>query len=107
MADLIEVKVPDIGDFEDVPIIDFVQYVQAGAVKAALTGPDASLPVLSEAAPFSRTASFPQGQVSVRDVAGLRQALEAGTAAIGIVVGQRPGKSRRRRILGAKYSAIE
>ena len=56
---------------EDVPIIDFVQYVQAGAVKAALTGADASLPVLSEAAPFSRTASFPQGQVSVRDVAGL------------------------------------
>ncbi len=56
---------------EDVPIIDFVQYVQASAVKAALTGADASLPVLSEAAPFSRTASFPQGQVSVRDVAGL------------------------------------
>ncbi|QIG41947.1 bifunctional metallophosphatase/5'-nucleotidase [Nocardioides anomalus] len=56
---------------EDVPIIDFVQYVQAGAVKAALTGADATLPVLSEAAPFSRTASFPQGQVSVRDVAGL------------------------------------
>ena len=56
---------------EDVPIIDFVQYVQAGAVKAALTGADANLPVLSEAAPFSRTASFPQGQVSVRDVAGL------------------------------------
>ena len=56
---------------EDVPIIDFVQYVQARAVKAALTGADASLPVLSEAAPFSRTASFPQGQVSVRDVAGL------------------------------------
>jgi len=56
---------------EDVPIIDFIQYVQAGAVKAALTGADATLPVLSEAAPFSRTASFPQGEVSVRDVAGL------------------------------------
>jgi 2',3'-cyclic-nucleotide 2'-phosphodiesterase / 3'-nucleotidase len=56
---------------EDAPIIDFVQYVQAGAVKAALTGTDAALPVLSEAAPFNRSASFPQGQVSVRDVAGL------------------------------------
>jgi 2',3'-cyclic-nucleotide 2'-phosphodiesterase/3'-nucleotidase len=56
---------------EDVPIIDFIQYVQAGAVKAALTGSDASLPVLSEAAPFNRSASFPAGQVSVRDVAGL------------------------------------
>jgi 2',3'-cyclic-nucleotide 2'-phosphodiesterase / 3'-nucleotidase len=56
---------------EDVPIIDFVQYVQAQAVKAGLTGADAALPVLSIAAPFSRTASFPAGQVSVRDVAGL------------------------------------
>ena len=56
---------------EDVPIIDFVQYVQAKAVKAGLTGADAALPVLSIAAPFSRTASFPAGQVSVRDVAGL------------------------------------
>jgi 2',3'-cyclic-nucleotide 2'-phosphodiesterase/3'-nucleotidase len=56
---------------EDVPIIDFVQYVQAGAVKAGLTGADASLPVLSIAAPFNRQASFPSGQVTVRDVAGL------------------------------------
>ncbi len=56
---------------EDVPIIDFVQYVQGQAVKAGLTGADAALPVLSIAAPFSRTASFPAGEVSVRDVAGL------------------------------------
>ncbi|KRE96332.1 multifunctional 2',3'-cyclic-nucleotide 2'-phosphodiesterase/5'-nucleotidase/3'-nucleotidase [Nocardioides sp. Soil774] len=56
---------------EDVPIIDFVQYVQAGAVKAALSGADASLPVLSIAAPFNRGASFPAGEVTVRDVAGL------------------------------------
>jgi len=56
---------------EDTKIIDFIQYVQAGAVKAALTGSDASLPVLSEAAPFNRSASFPQGQVTIRDVAGL------------------------------------
>jgi 2',3'-cyclic-nucleotide 2'-phosphodiesterase / 3'-nucleotidase len=56
---------------EDVPIIDFIQFVQAGAVKAALSGSDAALPVLSEAAPFNRSASFPAGPVSVRDVAGL------------------------------------
>lgn len=56
---------------EDVPIIDFVNYVQADAVKAGLTGAAASLPVLSIAAPFSRSASFPAGEVSVRDVAGL------------------------------------
>jgi 2',3'-cyclic-nucleotide 2'-phosphodiesterase / 3'-nucleotidase len=56
---------------EDVPIIDFVNYVQAGAVKQGLTGADASLPVLSIAAPFNRSASFPSGDVSRRDVAGL------------------------------------
>ena len=56
---------------EDVPIIDFVQYVQADAVKAGLTGADAALPVLSIAAPFNRAASFPAGQVTIRDVAGL------------------------------------
>ncbi|MGK2875099.1 MAG: bifunctional metallophosphatase/5'-nucleotidase [Nocardioides sp.] len=56
---------------EDVPIIDFVNYVQADAVKAGLTGEAAALPVLSIAAPFNRSASFPAGDVTVRDVAGL------------------------------------
>lgn len=56
---------------EDVPIIDFVNYVQADAVKAGLTGDAAALPVLSIAAPFNRSASFPAGDVTVRDVAGL------------------------------------
>lgn len=56
---------------EDVPIIDFVNYVQADAVKAGLSGDAASLPVLSIAAPFNRAASFPAGDVTVRDVAGL------------------------------------
>ncbi|WP_395695728.1 bifunctional metallophosphatase/5'-nucleotidase [Nocardioides sp.] len=56
---------------EDVPIIDFVNHVQADAVKAGLSGSAASLPVLSIAAPFNRQASFPSGQVTVRDVAGL------------------------------------
>ena len=59
---------------EDVPIIDFVNHVQADAVKAALqqvASPAAALPVLSIAAPFNREDSFPAGEVSVRDVAGL------------------------------------
>ncbi len=56
---------------EDVPIIDFVNFVQADAVKAGLTGVDAALPVLSIAAPFNRGASFPAGDVTIRDVAGL------------------------------------
>jgi 2',3'-cyclic-nucleotide 2'-phosphodiesterase/3'-nucleotidase len=56
---------------EDVAIIDFVNYVQADAVKAGLTGADATLPVLSIAAPFNRGASFPAGEVTLRQVAGL------------------------------------
>jgi 2',3'-cyclic-nucleotide 2'-phosphodiesterase/3'-nucleotidase len=56
---------------EDVPIIDFVNFVQADAVKKGLSGADAALPVLSIAAPFNRSASFPAGDVTVRDVAGL------------------------------------
>jgi 2',3'-cyclic-nucleotide 2'-phosphodiesterase/3'-nucleotidase len=57
---------------EDVAAIDFINYVQADAVHRALAGtPDADLAVLSIAAPFNRAASIPQGQVTVRDVAGL------------------------------------
>ena len=58
--------------FEDTAAIDFINHVQAGAVKAALVGtPDRSLPVLSIAAPFNREAAIPAGNVTVRDVAGL------------------------------------
>ncbi|HEY1134173.1 MAG TPA: 5'-nucleotidase C-terminal domain-containing protein [Nocardioides sp.] len=59
------------GVVEDVAVIDFVQHVQAGAVKAGLTGADADLPVLSIAAPFNRSAVFPAGDLTVRDVASL------------------------------------
>ena len=55
---------------EDVPIIDFINYVQADAVKSAL-GAANTLPVLSIAAPFNRSATFPAGDVTLRDVAGL------------------------------------
>jgi 2',3'-cyclic-nucleotide 2'-phosphodiesterase/3'-nucleotidase len=58
--------------YEDTPILDYINKVQTDTVAAALAGtPYASLPVLSIAAPFSRTAVFPQGQVKIKDVAGL------------------------------------
>jgi len=58
--------------YEDTPIIDFIQQVQTETVDAALADTAyADLPVLSIAAPFSRTAVFPAGDVSVRDIAGL------------------------------------
>lgn len=58
--------------YEDTPIIDFIQRVQTDTVDAALEGTQyGDLPVLSIAAPFSRTAVFPAGDVSVRDIASL------------------------------------
>lgn len=58
--------------YEDTPIIDFIGEVQAETVDAALEGGEyADLPVISQASPFSRTASFPQGEVTIRDLAAL------------------------------------
>ncbi|MDV3222950.1 bifunctional metallophosphatase/5'-nucleotidase [Intrasporangium sp.] len=58
--------------YEDTPAMDFINHVQADAVKAALVGtPQESLPVLSIAAPFNKNAAIPAGDVTVRDVAGL------------------------------------
>ncbi|MGY2066212.1 bifunctional metallophosphatase/5'-nucleotidase [Blastococcus sp. SYSU DS0619] len=58
--------------YEDTAILDFIQDVQTDTVAAALEGTDrADLPVLSIAAPFSRDAVFPAGDVTIRDIAGL------------------------------------
>lgn len=58
--------------WQDTPIIDFIQHVQTETVGGALAGTEyEDLPVLSIAAPFSRSAVFPQGPVTVRDIAGL------------------------------------
>ena len=58
--------------YRDTAVMDFVNTVQAEAVDRALDGgPNAELPVLSLAAPFSRTAEIPAGPVTIRDIAGL------------------------------------
>ncbi|KOV60289.1 bifunctional metallophosphatase/5'-nucleotidase [Streptomyces sp. MMG1121] len=57
--------------WKDVPIMDFIQKVQADTVKAGLSAADAALPLISVAAPFSRTADIPQGNVTIKDIAGL------------------------------------
>ncbi|MFJ3881711.1 bifunctional metallophosphatase/5'-nucleotidase [Streptomyces sp. NPDC090077] len=60
------------GPVKDVPIIDLINHVQAETVKAALAGTEwGSLPVLSQASCFSRTAAIPAGRVTIRDAAGL------------------------------------
>ncbi|MER6329845.1 5'-nucleotidase C-terminal domain-containing protein [Streptomyces sp. NPDC001034] len=57
--------------WKDVPIMDFIHKVQTETVKAGLSAADAALPLISVAAPFSRTADIPQGNVTIRDIAGL------------------------------------
>lgn len=58
--------------YKDAPIIDLINTVQADVVKKALASTEyASLPVLSQASPFSRTSSIPAGEVTIRDLSGL------------------------------------
>ncbi|MFI7499059.1 bifunctional metallophosphatase/5'-nucleotidase [Streptomyces sp. NPDC049687] len=57
--------------WKDVPIMDFIHEVQIQTVKAGLSGSDAALPLISVAAPFSRTADIPAGNVTIKDIAGL------------------------------------
>ncbi|MEV0638467.1 5'-nucleotidase C-terminal domain-containing protein [Streptomyces sp. NPDC050619] len=57
--------------WKDVPIMDFIHEVQMKAVAAGLSSADAALPLISVAAPFSRTADIPAGDVTIRDIAGL------------------------------------
>ncbi|WP_028813965.1 bifunctional metallophosphatase/5'-nucleotidase [Streptomyces flavidovirens] len=58
--------------WKDEPLIDLINHVQAETVKAALAGGAyAGLPVLSQASCFSRTAAVPEGEVTIRDAAGL------------------------------------
>ncbi|GAA3800181.1 5'-nucleotidase C-terminal domain-containing protein [Streptomyces coacervatus] len=57
--------------WKDVPIMDFIHEVQMQSVKAGLSTSDAALPLISVAAPFSRTADIPAGSVTIKDVAGL------------------------------------
>jgi 2',3'-cyclic-nucleotide 2'-phosphodiesterase/3'-nucleotidase len=58
--------------YQDTAALDFINLVQAEAVRAGIAGTSAAaLPMLSIAAPFYKDANIPAGEVSVRDVAGL------------------------------------
>ena len=58
--------------YEDTAILDFISHVQTETIEEGLKGTDyADLPVISQASPFSRTAEFPAGDITIRDVAGL------------------------------------
>ncbi len=58
--------------YEDTPILDFVGYVMADNVRRGLKGTKyEGLPVVAQTSPFSRTALFPKGNVTIKDIAGL------------------------------------
>ncbi|MHC3468680.1 bifunctional metallophosphatase/5'-nucleotidase [Streptomyces sp. 7R007] len=58
--------------YKDAPIIDLITKVQEDVVKAALAGTAyASLPVVAQASPFSRTSEIPAGDVTIRDLSSL------------------------------------
>ncbi|WP_428955319.1 bifunctional metallophosphatase/5'-nucleotidase [Streptomyces sp. cg35] len=58
--------------YKDAPIIDLINKVQADVVTEALKSTQyASLPVLSQASPFSRTSQIPAGDVTIRDLSSL------------------------------------
>ncbi|MFD5376092.1 bifunctional metallophosphatase/5'-nucleotidase [Streptomyces griseoincarnatus] len=58
--------------YKDAPVIDLISKVQEDVVREALAGTEyASLPVLSQASPFSRTSEIPAGEVTIRDLSSL------------------------------------
>lgn len=58
--------------WEDTAVLDFINMVQTEEVTRALTGTQyEGLPVIAEASPFSRTAVFKQGDVTIADMASL------------------------------------
>ncbi|MFI7007948.1 bifunctional metallophosphatase/5'-nucleotidase [Streptomyces sp. NPDC050145] len=58
--------------YKDAAIIDLINKVQADVVTEALKSTEyASLPVLSQASPFSRTSAIPAGEVTIRDLSSL------------------------------------
>ncbi|MET7691483.1 5'-nucleotidase C-terminal domain-containing protein [Streptomyces sp. NPDC005483] len=58
--------------YKDAPIIDLITKVQEDVVRAALASTEyASLPVIAQASPFSRTSEIPAGNVTIRDLSSL------------------------------------
>jgi 2',3'-cyclic-nucleotide 2'-phosphodiesterase/3'-nucleotidase len=72
VAESVDEMLTETSRYEDTPIIDFINRVQAETVQQGLLATEhAGTPVVSQASPFSRSARFPQGEVTIRDIAGL------------------------------------
>lgn len=71
VAESVEEMTTATSRYEDTPILDFVNYVQEQRIIEAMGDDLGDRTVISHAAPFSRTSVFPEGQVTIRDIAGL------------------------------------
>ena len=62
----------DTSRYEDTPILDLIGYVMSMHTEKAMEGTEyEGLPVIAQTSPFSRTSVFPQGDLTIADVAGL------------------------------------
>lgn len=62
----------DTSRYEDTPILDLIGYVMTQNVEKGLVGSEyEGIPVIAQTSPFSRTSVFPEGDLTVADVAGL------------------------------------
>lgn len=58
--------------WEDTPILDFINKVQTDELTRALKGTEyENLPIIAEVSPFSRTAVFAKGDVTIADMASI------------------------------------
>lgn len=58
--------------WEDTAVLDFINMVQTDEVTRALAGTEyEGLPIVAEASPFSRTAVFQKGDITIADMASL------------------------------------
>ena len=72
VADSVTELLAETSRYEDTPIIDFINHVQQTTLEAALSEEEsAGRTVISQASPFSRDAVFPEGEVTIADIAGL------------------------------------
>lgn len=71
VATSLEEMTTETARYEDTPILDFVNYVQEQRIIEAMGEDLGDRTVISHAAPFSRSSILPEGEVTIRDIAGL------------------------------------
>ncbi|MGO1590432.1 MAG: bifunctional metallophosphatase/5'-nucleotidase [Ancrocorticia sp.] len=67
-----ELMTTDTSRYEDTPILDIIGKVMTDQVEESLVGTEyENLPVIAQTSPFSRTSVFPEGDLTIKDIASL------------------------------------